>query len=260
MPDVRLTATNPEDSSVVPVACNERGELMLEEIPDQSFDGNLDGDLSVSGDATFAGDNTLTNGFTAYKTPAASNGGQIGYDDTTKALRLYSNSSTGASAKTEFYFNKSATPDITFDQDGTAKFGVVRSGETNGASTTAGGVTLNDGGGIFTQYPSSVTASTAVGLRILHGANHSTTLYADGSCQFAGNKAGFTAEGYLWCTTRRGDTVILDGTSNGMGIWEFYTPPSRREEIKDAWSEKNAIDTTDVKFPSDPPEKPADTQ
>ena len=31
MADVRLTATNPEDSSVVPVACNAKGELKLEE-------------------------------------------------------------------------------------------------------------------------------------------------------------------------------------------------------------------------------------
>ena len=31
MTDVRLTATNPEDSSVVPVACNAKGELLLEE-------------------------------------------------------------------------------------------------------------------------------------------------------------------------------------------------------------------------------------
>ena len=31
MTDVRLTATNPEDSSVVPVACNAKGELKLEE-------------------------------------------------------------------------------------------------------------------------------------------------------------------------------------------------------------------------------------
>ena len=52
MADVRLTATNPEDSSVVPVACNEKGELKLEEIP--SFN-NVDGDLTVSGSATFAG-------------------------------------------------------------------------------------------------------------------------------------------------------------------------------------------------------------
>lgn len=49
MTDVRLTATNPEDSSVVPVACNEKGELKLEEPLDYEFDGNLDGDLNVSG-------------------------------------------------------------------------------------------------------------------------------------------------------------------------------------------------------------------
>lgn len=37
MTDVRLTATNPVDSSVVPVACNEKGELLLEE-PSTSSD------------------------------------------------------------------------------------------------------------------------------------------------------------------------------------------------------------------------------
>ena len=58
MTDVRLTATNPEDSSVVPVACNAKGELKLEEVP--TFDGNVDGDLTVSGSATFAG-NVLAN-------------------------------------------------------------------------------------------------------------------------------------------------------------------------------------------------------
>ena len=56
MTDVRLTATNPDDSSVVPVACNAKGELKLEEPIDNSFDGNLDGDLTVSGSAEFAGD------------------------------------------------------------------------------------------------------------------------------------------------------------------------------------------------------------
>ena len=53
MADVRLTATNPDDSTVVPVACNAKGELKLEEFPDQSFDGNLDGNLTVSGSGTF---------------------------------------------------------------------------------------------------------------------------------------------------------------------------------------------------------------
>lgn len=51
MTDVRLTATNPDDSSVVPVACNAKGEFKLEEPP--AFDGNVDGDLTVSGSGTF---------------------------------------------------------------------------------------------------------------------------------------------------------------------------------------------------------------
>ena len=113
--DVRLTATNPQDSSVVLVACNEKGELKLEEpIAPPAFDGNLDGDLTVSGSAEFASD-------------------------------------------------------------------------------------------ISTE-----------------------------SAEFAGGKAGFTAEGYFWCTTRRGETVILDATSQGMGIWQSYTPArdANKDEIE----------------------------
>ena len=71
MTDVRLTATNPVDSSVVPVACNEKGELKLEEplINSDEFvaktgdtmTGNLHlGDgitLNPDGSAQFAGGN-----------------------------------------------------------------------------------------------------------------------------------------------------------------------------------------------------------
>ena len=56
---------------------------------------------------------------------------------------------------------------------------------------------------------------------------------ADGGCTFAGNKAGLTAEGYLWATTRRGDIVILDATSNGLATWADYTPPAILDVIKD---------------------------
>ena len=51
MIDVRLTATNPEDSTLVPVPCNARGELLtvapkIELIPN---DVEIDGDLTVTG-------------------------------------------------------------------------------------------------------------------------------------------------------------------------------------------------------------------
>ena len=86
MADVRLTATNPEDSSVVPVACDAAGRLLLEEpqvvegppgpqgeqgppgqngqdgLPGQNgqdgdpFSGNFADDVTFGGSATFAGD------------------------------------------------------------------------------------------------------------------------------------------------------------------------------------------------------------
>ena len=77
MTDVRLTATNPEDSSVVPVACNAKGELILEEPTLASDDyvavtgDNMTGDLTLntnkitlnatSGNAEFNGDGLFNN-------------------------------------------------------------------------------------------------------------------------------------------------------------------------------------------------------
>ena len=69
MSDVRLTATNPVDSSVVPVACNEKGELKLEEPilvegpQGEKGDKGDPGDPGADGDpftGTFAGDVTFT--------------------------------------------------------------------------------------------------------------------------------------------------------------------------------------------------------
>jgi len=69
MADVRLTATNPEDSSVVPVACDASGRLLLEEQGQgpqgeqgpqgpkgddgDPFSGNFAGDVTFGGSATF---------------------------------------------------------------------------------------------------------------------------------------------------------------------------------------------------------------
>ena len=52
MSDVRLTALNPVDSQVYPVACNDKGELILE--PFQG-DVNIPGNLVVTGSGTFDG-------------------------------------------------------------------------------------------------------------------------------------------------------------------------------------------------------------
>lgn len=65
MADVRLTATNPADSSVVPVACNEKGELLLEEPIYVEGPTGPKGDKGDPGDpgdpftGTFSGDVTF---------------------------------------------------------------------------------------------------------------------------------------------------------------------------------------------------------
>ena len=117
MADVRLTATNPEDSSVVPVACNAKGELLLEE-PSVSSDefvvkagdtmtGNLHlGDkitLNPDGSAQFAGgvidiyDNgSLVSGgyarFATFATVGAAGGNRVDIDQS-GAIAGYNNGS-----------------------------------------------------------------------------------------------------------------------------------------------------------------------
>ena len=85
-----------------------------------------------NGNLTLAGSLT-SNGITQYTLPTITNGGQLGYDDGTKSLRLYANSSTNADAKIQFHFNQSATAGITFEQTGAIKF----PGQTNSSTGNA---------------------------------------------------------------------------------------------------------------------------
>jgi len=102
-------------------------------------DGSSALTIDTSQNATFAGAIT-SNGITQYLLPTMGNGGQLGYDDGTKSLRLYANSSTGSDAKVQFHFNQSGTAGITFNQDSSATFGGSVS-DTNGDLRT---VPLND--------------------------------------------------------------------------------------------------------------------
>ena len=193
MTDVRLVVTNPEDSSVVPAACNAKGELLLEE--PITFDGNLDGDLSVSGSITAEG--------------AASFAGTV-----------KGNSNNAAIIGGDFRAN-SPNPGIpavqarNFDDDGD----VFQGRKANGLITTEIG--------------------------------------ALGHATFASASAGFTDEGYLWCTTRRGNVVILDATSNGLATWADYTPPTRRNQAADKLEALgDELNTISQDLPETPTETP----
>ena len=95
--------------------------------------------LAMDGSGTFAG--TLTsNGITQYTLPTIGNGGQLGYDDGTKSLRLYANSSTNADAKIQFHFNQSGTASMTFDQGGAMEFPGQTDTAATGATTSGTGL------------------------------------------------------------------------------------------------------------------------
>ena len=204
MADVRLTATNPEDSSVVPVACDAAGRLLLEEPvqgppgppgeqgpPGQNgdpFSGNFAGDVTFEGSASFGNTINLTAD------------GTINTKVTNSGVRALMISNT----------------DVNTDAFGGRVFQV----DTSGTVSIGGSADVNP-----SQYKRPNVVLRADGSASFGGTN--------GSVTFAGNKAGFTAEGYLWCTTLRGDTVILDATSNGLASWVEYTPTTRLEEIRD---------------------------
>lgn len=216
MADVRLTATNPEDSSVVPVACNEKGELKLEEIPDQSFDGNLQGNLTVSGNATFAG-TVITK--------------QVSSSSTNGADKIFTGGITNSA---ENFFVKA---------DGSASF----AGQVDSGNISVGnGCRLNPNGNIEVRADGGIQPAYNVFKDGTSWSNSVAFILNDGSANFASRKAGFTAEGYLWCTTRRGDTVILDATSNGLASWVPYTPPNGLTELQDKLAELKPGPPTDI--------------
>jgi len=237
MADVRLTATNPEDSSVVPVACDASGRLLLEEQGQgpqgeqgpqgpkgddgDPFSGNFADDVTFGGSASFAGFadfiRDASNGFaylaigpggTEEKASFVQRRGEIN-------LELYSD------------FSGDATVSISSNGSGTF------ADEVKALTLT----TDLNGGGVYALR--SLGGSVEVFRGGLAKDNITSRITAGGSANFAqsanfaGNKAGFTAEGYLWCTTVRGDTVMLDATSNGMGVWVEYEPSTRSDEIRD---------------------------
>ena len=260
MADVRLTATNPEDSSVVPVACNEKGELKLEEPlvvegppgekgdkgdPGDPFSGNFADDVTFGGDASFAGN------------------AQVGGD-----ANLGNAIGCRVNALGIFQATRNGDQPVFVAYDGSTKAIGVEISATGDASF-AGGI-ISGSKTVTTAYSEIYSAGLVVVRRenqykdqpvwlggFSDGAFQSTSfIYGSGAARFAGNKAGFTEEGYFWCTTRRGDTVMLDVTSNGLASWVPYTPPNRLTELQDKWAEKDGILPVPHESSQDEPETP----
>ena len=279
MADVRLTATNPEDSSVVPVACNAKGELKLEEpivtsdlYVEKSGD-TMTGSLSIGDNITFdAGDGSARFGDGGATIDSAGSfvgnicwfSNTIPEDENNPERTNVLGSNAGVFTVEK---SKGSAPDNPFikcskvsGNNLTGRFMVTNRGDVylgqsqdlledykiklqqsfGSADFAGGGFSINKEGRIAVNRTDGVDGNFA--FIVFNSSGEQTIEFKpDGSAVFANKKAGFTKNGYLWCTTRRGDTVVLDATSNGMGIWEPYDPPTMREEILDAWSEKNVL-------------------
>ena len=240
MADVRLTATNPEDSSVVPVACNDKGELKLEEIP--SFDGNVDGDLTVSGSATFAG--KILSG------ESPTGGDNVGvYLDGPEGGVVATTYSSGNSIFKGFT-KDNFTSTVNIKAGGSALFaGQVTSSSTGDWNLTTDTLQsyMNEGGFVVKRQSTEGSSSKAIVVKRSTGSggvDDVATIAADGSSKFAGGKCGFTSDGRLWVTDNKNETWATLRCTNGIMNWEQYTPPTKMEQIKESIQETVQIDPT----------------
>ena len=234
MTDVRLTALNPDDSQVYPVACNAAGAIRIEEIPDQTFKGDLDGNLTVTGNADIDGDITVGD-------PNTQDESAVGSSISSGLIAAKRDSEAGSDRNVWIgYKGKEWTSYIRASGDAQFKGNVT----LDGGHTTSNGVTISKSGWIKVRADDLPEGS--IGLAVYRNGNSANDIAGmlnfDGSATFAGGTAGFTKEGYLWCTDSRNSTWMLDFISNGMPQWKEYTHPSRKdlvEEKLDEWSEKD---------------------
>ena len=191
MADVRLTATNPEDSSVVPVACDAAGRLLLEERgegppgppgeqgpPGQDgqdgdpFSGNFAGDVTFGGSAVFANSvrsDTFTN---------------------VEKVSVFLGSRGSENYAFVAYNNAAFRPNAAIYADGSATYaGNVSSGAIDGNSDTAAGARLYSSGQVLIQKNAGSTDEI-----FLVYAGRTTiptvSISADGTAEFAGRVEG----------------------------------------------------------------------
>ena len=172
MTDVRLTATNPEDSSVVPVACNSRGELLVEgaEVSSNFPDGLTvgpdgapvttlanDGSSSFAGDVEIGGDvgSSSAGGVKAFAAGTVVSNRFASADDISN--EIYSDNFVGR-------LNGANTSVI--KSDGSASFnGSVSAGDEFTAKRAAFNFDQGQVGQVLGIYPGTGTALPSISLR-----------------------------------------------------------------------------------------------
>tara|TARA_Y100000004_G_scaffold74518_1_gene83704 strand:- start:392 stop:1531 length:1140 start_codon:yes stop_codon:yes gene_type:complete len=143
MTDVRLTALNPVDSQVYPVACNDKGELLLES-NESTGNLNVQGDLTVTGTGTFVNGSAeiqsqgffVGTGFVSYKMAASSYA--IHDDDVNWKYSVYYDGTTHIGGYITTVDPANDSPNIALRADGSANFaGLLTVNTTTGGNNVA---------------------------------------------------------------------------------------------------------------------------
>jgi len=187
MTDVRLTALNPVDSQVYPVACNTSGELIVEQV-DPGPDLTVTGDLTVDGTSTFNGDisgELATFSRTTAVGGDARNGAEAGVS-LYPTGGIHAAQASGTSTIFSGYIEGSSTKNVAITAAGRANFvGRLKTQEHYLSDNTSA-----DAG--FIAYNNTGAGRTDAALLISNSGNESgetAVINYDGSCTFAGDIA-----------------------------------------------------------------------
>ena len=193
MTDGRLTALNPVDSQVYPVACNDKGELLLEA---NQASGNLDvqGDLTVSGTGTFVNGSAeiqgqgffVGTGFVSYKMAASSYA--IHDDDVNWQYSVYYNGTTHIGGSITTVDPSQDTPNIALNADGSASFlGNITCGDYPSPSSHISGASL-----LASINPKAASVSSCGVAIYADGSNNGTVVVRNtaGDSQISLNSSG----------------------------------------------------------------------
>lgn len=228
MADVRLTAINPDDSSVVPVACNAKGELKLEEpieVPgppgppgdpgEPGADGEDGADGAPGQDGSPGKDGDP---FTGNFVGNVYLEGRIGVLEPEPVQPVHLNCNVVTEWGYAYMQNCYYDDGWNFlNPQAAAGFINIASGANNFS------IGFKHPGDSELLERFTITQGNKIGIG---NRNPTTTLDVLGKC-------GFTADGELWITDSRGNKYKTDFVSNQLMQWISYTPPAVSKDLMD---------------------------
>ncbi len=213
MTDVRLTALNPVDSQVYPVACNTSGELIVEQVV-PGPDLTVTGDLTVDGTSTFIGSisgELATFARTTIVGGDARNGGEAGVA-LTPTGNIQVAQASGTSTIISGYIEGNTKKNVAITAAGDATFvGRLKTEEyylSDNASAEAGFIAYNDTGAARTDAALLISNSGSA-------SGETAVINYDGSATFAGDIACSNSNKGLILKSPDGTAYLITVANNG---------------------------------------------